>query len=77
MGQARQWRGNMAGIGTRIRVGDIGGTNSRFALVSRGETVPRSARRYNNTRFASFRDAIETYIADACSATAIRSSSAS
>jgi glucokinase len=45
-------------------LGDIGGTNSRFALVSLGETVPRSARRYKNTLFESFRDAIETYITD-------------
>jgi glucokinase len=54
----------MTEIGTRILLGDIGGTNSRFALVSLGETVPRSARRYKNTLFESFRDAIETYITD-------------
>jgi glucokinase len=45
-------------------LGDIGGTNSRFALVSVGEIVPRLARRYKNAQFQSFRDAIDTYIAE-------------
>ncbi|MFL5203534.1 MAG: glucokinase, partial [Microvirga sp.] len=47
--------------GDLILVGDIGGTNSRFGLVGRGETVPRAERHYENARFPSFRDAIEAY----------------
>lgn len=45
-------------------LGDIGGTNSRFALVVQGRTDYRSERHYQNERFATFKDAIEAYIAD-------------
>ena len=45
-------------------LGDIGGTNSRFALVAQGRTDYRSERHYANDRFATFRDAIEAYIAE-------------
>jgi glucokinase len=54
----------VAEVGGRILLGDIGGTNSRFALARLGETKPHTARRYENRRFQTFRDAIETYIAD-------------
>ncbi|OCC00754.1 hypothetical protein BA190_32450 [Labrys sp. WJW] len=45
-------------------LGDIGGTNSRFALVVQGRTDYRSERHYENKRFPTFREAIEAYIAD-------------
>ena len=46
-----------------ILLGDIGGTNSRFALVEQGQTMPRGERHYENAAFASFQDAIEAYCA--------------
>src|SRR3954447_7042529 len=52
-------------MGELILLGDIGGTNSRFALVRRGETVPRAVRHYKNAGFPSFQAAIEAYIAEA------------
>ena len=45
-------------------LGDIGGTNSRFALVTRGRTDYRSERHYENAGFPSFQEAIEAYIAE-------------
>jgi glucokinase len=50
--------------GNRILLGDIGGTNSRFALADPGTTAPLSERHYENARYGSFRDAIEAYVAD-------------
>jgi len=50
-------------MGDLILLGDIGGTNSRFALVNRGETTPRSERHYQNAAFPSFQEAIEAYFA--------------
>jgi len=47
-----------------ILLGDIGGTNSRFALVRRGETTPRDTQYFENSKFQSFRDAIEAYSAE-------------
>lgn len=45
-------------------LGDIGGTNSRFALVVQGRTDYRDERHYENERFPTFQDAIEAYFAD-------------
>lgn len=47
-----------------VLLGDIGGTNSRFALVRRGETAPRAERHYENAGFPSFQSAIEAYQAE-------------
>jgi glucokinase len=45
-------------------LGDIGGTNSRFALVNQGRTDYRHERHYENAGFPKFQDAIEAYIAE-------------
>ncbi|CAM5776115.1 glucokinase [Labrys miyagiensis] len=45
-------------------LGDIGGTNSRFALVNKGRTDYRSERHYENERFPTFQDAIEAYVVE-------------
>ena len=45
-------------------LGDIGGTNSRFALVNKGRTDYRHERHYENAGFPTFQDAIESYIAE-------------
>lgn len=42
-----------------ILVADVGGTNSRLALVSGG--VPQSVMRFTNTKFASFYDILKRY----------------
>jgi glucokinase len=47
-----------------ILLGDIGGTNSRFALVERGEVVPQGTRYYQNAEFAGLAEAIETFFAE-------------
>jgi glucokinase len=54
----------VAGSDNLILLGDIGGTNSRFALVTRGETVPHDERHYENVHYPSFQAAIEAYCAD-------------
>ena len=53
-----------AAMADLILLGDIGGTNSRFALVDRGEVLPQDTRRYENALFPSLQDAIEGYVAD-------------
>jgi len=45
-----------------VLVGDIGGTNSRFALAKLGDTTPDHVRRYENVHFPSFQSAIENYV---------------
>lgn len=48
-------------MGDAVLVGDIGGTNSRFAMVRRGQTAVSDWRHYDNASHASLQDAIETY----------------
>lgn len=47
-----------------ILVADIGGTNSRFGVVARGELVPRAVRQMDNDRFAGLHEAIPHYLKD-------------
>jgi glucokinase len=46
-----------------ILLGDIGGTNSRFALVQRGAVVPEAVRYYRNAEFPTLADAVRAYLA--------------
>jgi len=45
-------------------VGDIGGTNARFAFVAPGSTVPMPLARYRVADFASFEQVLEQLIGD-------------
>jgi len=45
-------------------VGDIGGTNARFAFVAPGSTTPTSLARYRVADFASFEQVLEQLIGD-------------
>lgn len=47
-----------------VLVGDIGGTNSRFAVTVRGTMVLRSERHYSNAGFPTLQSAIDTYLRD-------------
>ena len=51
-----------------LLVGDVGGTNGRFALVRPNSAMPRMPRVLKNDRFASLTEAIATFLGDEGSA---------
>lgn len=52
------------GMSETVLLGDIGGTNSRFALVDRGSVVPEDVRYYRNADHPVLADAVRTYLTD-------------
>lgn len=48
-----------------VLIADIGGTNSRFAIVEPGSETPALVRAFENRLYPALDDAIATYLADA------------
>ena len=51
-------------MGERVMVGDIGGTNSRFGVVTPGQTEARAIASLRNDSFGNLEEAISHYVAE-------------